>query len=127
MGSACGDAIADMGFKGELLVLASACDMEIDGDKGRILNRDAHFFNGCNQKEFIILALENGLEKFYHPGPPDGRALVKPSAILRYAHVNIAAKGWVPQMHRRRPFVCTLLSLLRQCQNIFEWRFHNHV
>jgi len=95
--------ITHIGHEGQALVLALPLGPEIDGDKGRIIDGDADLLDRGDQKILAPLALEDGREQPYQCRAAYGRALIEPCAVARDPHVQITAKGRVPQMHRRQP------------------------
>ena len=73
--------------------------LEIDGDKRRIINFDADFFNWGDEEIVIVVFADDTRKKLHKWFAADGCAKVEPSSIACNSHVQVTAKWRVPQMH----------------------------
>ena len=77
--------------EGERAVRAAALALQFDGDKGRILDRDAQLLIGCDQCIAVIrFAPQNARKSPHHRGPFDWIALMIPGAVRRDTHLAVA-------------------------------------
>jgi len=90
--------VAETGGEGD----AVRADLGIHGDEGRVRDPDADLLGRGDEEEAPVLALQHRGEQPDHRRPADRRALVEPGPVGPDLHVQLAAIGRVPQMHRRR-------------------------
>ncbi len=96
------DALAYVRFKYQDARAFITLAVDVNGDKWHILNNNSDLFDRRDQKISIALPLQNRGKQPHERWPPNRRALVKPGTIAPDAHVDLAAIGRIPQMHRRQ-------------------------
>src|SRR5260221_32124 len=92
-----------MGAEAKLPPRRAVVDTQLDGHEWCIIHRDAALLHRSDEEVFFALPLENGSKQFDQRGPADRSALVEPRTVGRDPHVDVAAKGRIPQVDRRRP------------------------
>src|SRR5512144_12029 len=99
------DPVVDVGAELKNLSGIASDGFHFDSKKGRILNNDPDLFDRRHQKMLVAFPLEHRCKQFDQSRPPDRRFLVKPGAVSRDPHVDIAAKWRIPKLHGRVPLV----------------------
>ena len=96
-----------LGFcgEGQGLIPVRSRYVEIHGQKRGIVDGDADLFNRGDKKVIVPLTLQDRREEPHKRRAADGGAKVEPGAVAGDAHVDLAAKGRVPQVNRRRAFL----------------------
>ena len=98
------DEIVHIGAKGDLAPFAFALHSHLDGEEGRILDRDPDPLDGRDEHVALGILAQNRRKQLHEGGPVDRRSHVMPRAVGGDAHVDFAAIGRVPALDRRRPF-----------------------
>ena len=76
-------------------------DAHLDGEERRVVDLDADALDRRHQHvAFAVLAQDRG-EELHERQAADRRAQVEPRSVGGDAHVDVAAVGRIPQVHRR--------------------------
>ena len=97
-----GNKVADIGFEGQDLCLTFTRWLEIDGYKRRIIDSDTDLFDRSDEEIVVAVFPQNRREQADQFETPDRRSEVKPRPVTGDAHVQITAKGRIPQVYRRQ-------------------------
>jgi hypothetical protein len=94
--------VADIRGESKLLHLSVTANVQEHGDKGCIVDADAHLFARRDEMKAVrILAQDRG-KQAHEFAPGKRRALMVPGAVARNANVDVAAMGRVPALDRRQ-------------------------
>src|SRR3984957_11181236 len=93
--------IVDIGAKVQHAAFGAILDIELDGEKRRVVDSDAALLHRRNQEVTVALALEPRGDRLHQRRPADRRLHVEPGAVGGDAHIEIAAERRVPALDRR--------------------------
>src|SRR5262249_30917226 len=96
-----GDPVVHIGAEVQRSPRLALLHVQLDRKERRIVDGDAAFLYRRDEEMLVALALENGGEELHQRRTADGCFLIEPGAVGGDAHVDIAAIGRIPQMHRR--------------------------
>jgi hypothetical protein len=97
-----GDPVVDIGAEVKLPAMPARLDLELDRQERRVVDHDPAFLDRRDQEVLVAFPLEHRGEQLDQRQPSDRRLQVEPGAVGGDAHVEIAAEGRIPQVHRRR-------------------------
>ena len=93
-----------IGLEVDRLGLPLPLNRHPDGGEGRVIHPDSHLLNRGHEIVFpVVIMPQHGGKQLYERFPPDGGIQIEPGAVLGDPHVDIAAKGRIPQVNRGRP------------------------
>lgn len=108
------DSVIHVSQEGQRLVAACTSRLKVDGHKGCIIYGNARLFHRRDQKVVISVLANNGGKQFHQFLSPDRRTKVEPRSIPCDAHIKVAAKRRIPQVHWRAALPGSVFCGLRQ-------------
>ena len=96
--------VVDIGAEIQHPASGSLLRPEFDCEERRVLDDDPAFLDRRDQKISVPFPLEHRGEELHQRRPSDRRLEVEPGAVRGDAHIKVAAKRRIPQIHRRRAF-----------------------
>ena len=96
--------VVDVGAEMQHPAVIGLLGPELDREERRVVDDDPAFLDRRDQEVFVPFPLEDRGEELHQRRPPDRSLEIEPGAVRSDAHIEVAAKRRIPQMHRRRPF-----------------------
>ena len=96
-----GDDVLHVRTKAQTATAAFFLDPHFDRQERHVVDSDANFFDRRNEDVPIAVLAQNRREKLDERRPADRRTAIEPCSVSRDAHVDIAAVGRIPEVHRR--------------------------
>src|SRR5262249_35900689 len=91
--------VVDVGAEMQHLAMISLLGLKLDREERRVFDDDPAFLDRRDQEVFVPFPLEDRGEELHQRRPPDRGLEIEPSAVRRDAHIEVAAKRRIPQMH----------------------------